>query len=165
MIVIFLPDIVKYSDINLKSRFRAYVFRTEALLRWTLLPYVLWLQIVIITSSVIHIYTGCIYIVDALPPNIAFLSPVYFTVDGKACNILYIIHYIHRQSKRSAQLPQPTRSQTGKPEETEFRPQSNLVSLSDNLPIVQVRDTLSRMSYQSIVLASLWWRIWLAAAN
>ena len=71
----------------------------------------------------------------------------------------------HRQNKLSAQLPQPTRSQTGKPEEVEFRPQSHMVSLSGNLPIVQARDTLSRRSYQSIVLASLWWRLWSAAAN
>ena len=59
----------------------------------------------------------------------------------------------HRQNKPSAQLPQPTRSQTGKSEEFEIGPQSHLVSLSGNLPIVQARDTLSRRSYQPNVLA------------
>ena len=66
----------------------------------------------------------------------------------------------HRQNKPSAQLPQPTRSQTGKPEEVEFRLQSHLVSWSDNLSIVKDRDILSRVSYQPIVLASLWWHLW-----
>ena len=35
----------------------------------------------------------------------------------------------HRQNTASAQLPQPTRSQAGKPEEFEFRPQPHMVSL------------------------------------
>ena len=39
----------------------------------------------------------------------------------------------------SAQLPQATRSQAGKPEEFELRPQSHMVSLSGNLSIVQAR--------------------------
>ena len=58
----------------------------------------------------------------------------------------------HRQNKLSAQLPQATRSQTGKWEEFQIGPQYHLVSLSGNLPIVQARDTLSRRSYQPIVL-------------
>ena len=42
-----------------------------------------------------------------------------------------------RQNMASVQLPQPTRSQAGKPEEVEFWPQPHLVSLSDNLSFVQ----------------------------
>ena len=46
--------------------------------------------------------------------------------------ILVPLHLIglHSQNTASAQLPQPTHSQMGKPEENEFRPQPHLVSLS-----------------------------------
>ena len=73
--------------------------------------------------------------------------------------------FTHRQNLASAQLPQATRSQTGKWEWFESRPQSHMVNLSSNHSIVQARDTPSRMSYQPIVFASLWWRLWSPAAN
>ena len=44
---------------------------------------------------------------------------------------MYVIY--HSQNTASDQLPQPTRSQTGKSEENELRPQSHLVSLSGEL--------------------------------
>ena len=49
------------------------------------------------------------------------------------CNFGPNLVILHSQNTASAQLPQPTRSQTGKPEENEFRPQSHLVSLSGQL--------------------------------
>ena len=47
----------------------------------------------------------------------------------------------------------------------ESRPQSYLMSLSGNLSIVQARDTPSGRSYQPIVFASLWWRLWSPAGH
>ena len=88
-------------------------------------------------------------------------STMQRSVIFKGCNDIII----QRQNMASAQLPQTTCSQAGKPEVFEFRPQSQLTSLSGNISIVQARDTLSRRSYQPIVLASLWWRLWSPAAN
>ena len=80
-----------------------------------------------------------------------------FSSHGFALIPTWISIYIHhRQNIVSAHWPQPTRSQEGKPEEYEFWPQPHWWAYRRNLCIVQARDTLSRGSYQPIVLASLW---------
>ena len=71
----------------------------------------------------------------------------------------------HRQSMASVQLPQPTRSQAGNQRSLSFNPNPTWWDYRGNPSIAQPRDTLSRGSYQPIVLASLWSRLWSPAAH
>ena len=57
------------------------------------------------------------------------------------------------RTSRQPNYPNQLAPKWGSERSFEIGPQSHLVSLSGNLPIVQVRDTLSRRSYQPIVLA------------
>ena len=74
------------------------------------------------------------------------------------------LHFIGR-TRRQPNYPKQLSPKPGSQSSFESRPQSHLVSLSDNLSIVQARNTPSRRSYQPIVFASLWWCIWSPAAN
>ena len=57
------------------------------------------------------------------------------------------------RTSRQPNYPNQLALKRGSERSLRFGPQSHLVSLSGNLPIVQARDTLSRRSYQPIVLA------------
>ena len=57
------------------------------------------------------------------------------------------------RTSRQPNYPNQFAPKRGSERSLRFGPQSHLVSLSGNLPIVQARDTLSRGSYQPIVLA------------
>ena len=57
------------------------------------------------------------------------------------------------RTSRQPNYPNQLAPKRGSERSFRFGPQSHLVSLSGNLPIVQARDTLSRRSYQPIVLA------------
>ena len=57
------------------------------------------------------------------------------------------------RTSRQPNYPNQLAPKRGSERSLRFGPQSHLVSLSGNLPIVQARDTLSRRSYQPIVLA------------
>ena len=57
------------------------------------------------------------------------------------------------RTSRQPNYPNQLAPKRGSERSFEIGPQSHLVSLSGNLPIVQARDTLSRRSYQPIVLA------------
>ena len=75
--------------------------------------------------------------------NIFFHEKYCSVNDRYVLKINENLERFQRQNMASVQLPQPTRSQAGKPEEVEFWPQPHLVSLSGNLSFVQARHTLS----------------------
>ena len=69
----------------------------------------------------------------------------------KAIHALHSENVIGRTS-RQPNYPNQLAPKRGSERSFEIGPQSHLVSLSGNLPTVQARDTLSRRSYQPIVL-------------
>ena len=84
------------------------------------------------------------------------------TLDDPECHTSASVHktaFISR-TWRQPNYPKQLAPKRGSHSSFESRPQSHLVSLSGNLSIVQARDTPSRRSYQPIVFARLWWRLW-----
>ena len=99
----------------------------------------------------------CIYSGVQTRHNQAWTLELNFTLKIKVnqrtigCFVPFV--WIIGRTSRQPNYPNQLVPKRGSERSLRFGPQSHMVSLSGNLPIVQARDTLSRRSYQPIVLA------------